>query len=266
MSLVRLVSASFAVAALAFAPQAGAQACAAPITGSGNATSYEYSPGAGACGLGDVGTDLIAAVANADFAGSASCGRCLRVSSGGKSVDVRVVDLCPSCSTGQLDLSLQAFAVLAPPAAGIVPVTWQTIACPVTGNVSVRTDAANPFYVPMQVRNHRYGVTRLEYQSPTGFVNVPRASWNYFILDSSVAPTPYPNDFAIRITDVNGSVLVQSNIDPVPNTIFPGTAQFPLCGVAAAPALGGSVGWISLALLAGLLLAAGVTMARLSRA
>ncbi|MFS7917914.1 putative rlpA-like protein, double-psi beta-barrel [Helianthus anomalus] len=42
----------------------------------------------------------------------------------GRSVDVTVVDLCPTCATRQIDLSREAFAVIANPDAGLINVEY----------------------------------------------------------------------------------------------------------------------------------------------
>ncbi|KVI01364.1 EG45-like domain containing protein [Cynara cardunculus var. scolymus] len=70
------------------------------------------------------------------FAGRAACGRRYRVrctgptNAGvpqpctGKSVDVTVVDLCPGCAGNQVDLSQEAFAVIANRNAGRINIQY----------------------------------------------------------------------------------------------------------------------------------------------
>jgi expansin (peptidoglycan-binding protein) len=45
-------------------------------------------------------------------------------------VVVRIVDLCPGCGLGDLDLSMTAFAKIAPLSRGRVPITWHFVPCP----------------------------------------------------------------------------------------------------------------------------------------
>ncbi|HUQ55227.1 RlpA-like double-psi beta-barrel domain-containing protein [Lentzea sp.] len=60
----------------------------------------------------------------ADYENSAACGAHVLVKANGKSITVRITNLCPApCRPGQLDLSAQAFAQLAPPVQGEIPVT-----------------------------------------------------------------------------------------------------------------------------------------------
>jgi expansin (peptidoglycan-binding protein) len=45
------------------------------------------------------------------------------------SVKVRIVDLCPGCSHGDLDLSEEAFTTIASKSAGRVKITWHVVTC-----------------------------------------------------------------------------------------------------------------------------------------
>ncbi|KAF9162900.1 hypothetical protein DFQ27_009752 [Actinomortierella ambigua] len=55
-----------------------------------------------------------------------ACFKCARVSRGKKSVDVRIIDGCRSCKSGQIDLTKSAFSRLAPLKEGRigVKITW----------------------------------------------------------------------------------------------------------------------------------------------
>lgn len=78
-----------------------------------------YTPGLGACGQTHSESDLVVALNAADFDPSTPngnpnnnplCGRRIRASYNGKSVDVTLVDRCPGCNSGDLDLSPSAFS------------------------------------------------------------------------------------------------------------------------------------------------------------
>ncbi|KAG7090506.1 hypothetical protein E1B28_009619 [Marasmius oreades] len=87
-----------------------------------------YTPGLGSCGITSGSNELVAAVAAGIFdtfpgAGpnpnlNPICNKRARVTAGGKSVDVTVVDRCPGCIGGSIDLSPAAFAVLAAESVG----------------------------------------------------------------------------------------------------------------------------------------------------
>ncbi|KAK7685468.1 hypothetical protein QCA50_011332 [Cerrena zonata] len=78
---------------------------------SGDATWFHT--GLGACGRHNVDSDHIVALSPAQYANGAHCGQRITVHANGKTVDATVVDLCPSCASGSIDLSPSAFQQLA---------------------------------------------------------------------------------------------------------------------------------------------------------
>lgn len=97
---------------------------------SGQATYY--TPGLGACGKTSGDSDKIAALNKDQFYdgdsksnGNGNCGRKAKVTRGGKSVTVTIVDSCPGCKKGDLDLSPSAFKELADESEGRVEINWQ---------------------------------------------------------------------------------------------------------------------------------------------
>jgi hypothetical protein len=99
---------------------------------SGQATYY--TPGLGACGDTSSDSDLIAALNKDQFYsggnsgvsnGNSNCGRKAKVTRGGKHVTVTIVDSCPGCEKGDLDLSPEAFKRLASEDEGRVEIKWQ---------------------------------------------------------------------------------------------------------------------------------------------
>ena len=128
----------FALFLLALAPACGggsgsnggaAGGCPGELSGVGYATSYVYVPGSGTCGfVGDDSDPMVAAANSTDFAGSEMCGQYIRVTGPLGSVDVRIVDLCPSCPAGDFDLNQTAFAMIG--SSGAVSITWHTIPDP----------------------------------------------------------------------------------------------------------------------------------------
>lgn len=226
------------VVGLAAAAPAAAAECAGEVSGSGTATYYDFTPGSGFCSFG--GDDLepfTVAVSPTDYAGSAMCGRWLRVTGPLGSVDVRVVDQCPSCATGSLDLNTAAFAEIANLATGIVPVTWYTIREPGEPLLKLQQSAGtNPFYLQVQPRHPRYGVSRLEYLGPSGYVEATRSVDHYFTVSaSSGVPVPLASPFTVRLTDVNGQQIVQTGIALGANNVHDCDVQFPYCATLAVP-------------------------------
>ncbi|KAF8182957.1 riboflavine-aldehyde-forming enzyme [Pholiota molesta] len=92
---------------------------------SGDATFFE--PGLGACGVSNNANDFIVALSPAEYSSGANCGRDIEVQYQGKSVIVEVVDLCPGCASGSIDLSPAAFSQLADESLGRIQVTWSFV-------------------------------------------------------------------------------------------------------------------------------------------
>ena len=206
-------------------PGGSCDAVPAPETGDG---TYYAADGTGNCGFDASPQDLLVAAMNApDYQNAAWCGACLEVTGPtGATVTVRVVDQCPECKHGDLDLSPQAFQQLSPLAAGRIRIGWRAVACPVTGPVQYHfKDGANAYWTAIQVRNHRYPIARLEAQRGTGYVELPRVDYNYFVQTSGLGPGPY----ALRVTDQRGHVLEDSGIALGDNVTRAGAAQLAAC-------------------------------------
>lgn len=193
----------------------------------GEATYYD-ADGSGNCSFDKSPQDLMVAALNTtDYAGSAACGACLEVDGPNGKVVVRVVDRCPGCAKGDVDLSQSAFAKVAPLSRGRVPITWRIVRCGVTGPIAYRIkEGSSKFYTALQVRNHRVPIAKLEYQRAGAYVDIPRLNYNFFVVDKGVGDQP--NGLKVRVTASNGAVLE----DTLPGTITPATtvqgkAQFP---------------------------------------
>jgi expansin (peptidoglycan-binding protein) len=203
-----------------------ARCTGAGLSGSGDGTYYA-ADGTGACSF-DKSSDLMVAALDApDYATAAWCGACLAVTGPSGQVVVRVVDKCPECKHGDLDLSQQAFAQIAKVSAGRVAITWHEVACPVTGPLDYRSkDGSNADWTAIQIRNHRYAIAQLEARGASGaYQSIARADYNYFVAPSGLGPGPY----ALRVTDVHGHVLEDGAVALGDATLRSGAAQFPAC-------------------------------------
>lgn len=95
---------------------------------SGEATYYN-ADGTGACGFKATPNDLDVAAMNGSQYKKSWCGQCVLVTGPSGMVKVRIVDLCPGCALGGLDLSKQAFEAIAALSAGRVKITWHAVPC-----------------------------------------------------------------------------------------------------------------------------------------
>lgn len=95
---------------------------------SGEATYYD-ADGSGACGF-PKGTDFMVAAMNGAQYSKSVCGKCVEVTGPLGKVTVKIVDLCPGCKRGDLDLSETAFQKIAKLSAGRVKISWHYVPCP----------------------------------------------------------------------------------------------------------------------------------------
>ena len=171
----------------------------------GIATYYD-ADGSGNCSFDKSPGDLdVVALNPEEYAKSAACGGCLKVTGPSGDVTVRVVDSCPGCATGHLDLSKEAFAKIAELKVGRVSITYQGVACGVSGNMSYRfKDGSSKFWTAIQVLNHRVPIEKLEYEKAGAWVAMKRESYNYFVESKGVGVS---SDLKVRATGVNGQVV-----------------------------------------------------------
>jgi len=194
-------------------------------THSGDGTFYGAT-GQGACSF-DVSSDLmVAAMNHTDYAGSAACGEYVSIAGPLGSVTVQITDECPECAAGDIDLSAQAFARIANPVAGRVPIAWQVVAGNVSGPVQYRyKEGSTRYWTAIQVRNHRLPIARLEIlpSGASAWIDVPRTDYNYFVHPTAIDA----GAVHVRITSGTGAVLQDTLPEPQGGLLVTGAAQFP---------------------------------------
>jgi expansin (peptidoglycan-binding protein) len=190
--------------------------------------TYYNATGDGACMFGPSPNDLMVAAMNAEEYNNAGvCGSYVYVTGPKGSLTVRIVDLCPECLAGHLDLSREAFVQIADLYLGVVPITWQVVSPDIAGPISYHfKDGSNQWWTAVQIRNHRNPIAQLEYlNADDQWINVPRTSYNYFVQTN---PGMGTGPYSFRVTDSYGNVLIDSGITHIENGTIPGAAQFPL--------------------------------------
>ncbi|MCJ1676657.1 hypothetical protein MTF65_04710 [Streptomyces sp. APSN-46.1] len=190
----------------------------------GVATAYAAGDGNGACLFGPTDDLMIAAMNTTDYESSRACGAYVRVrAANGASITVRITNECPlPCAPGQLDLSEQAFAKLADPKLGRIPITWSLLSPRASGTISIRyKTGSSPHWCGIQVIDHRNPVARLEVRTANGWRRLPRTEYNYFLsADGSGCGG------AMRITDIYGEQLTVNGTALLPNVAQPTRVQF----------------------------------------
>jgi expansin (peptidoglycan-binding protein) len=209
---------------------------------SGRITYYEQSPTV-ACDIPQSEWPRCTAALNeSEFQGGLACGATARLRNNGKEIEVMIVDLCPVqgneqwCSGDKPHFDLggsSTFSQLEPPLTGVKDISFEWLPTPV-GDTPVKLrfkDGVNPWWVAIQVLNHRYPVAMLEIQDPqnsqwrTGN-RALAGMWNYWQFDftgNGLAPP-----FNIRITDQYGQVIEEKAAVVQEKYLWSGVHQFPL--------------------------------------
>lgn len=94
----------------------------------GEATWYD-ADGTGACGLPTSNADDVAAINDEQYSKEV-CGKCAAVTGPNGTVVVKILDRCPGCDRGDIDLSQTAFAKIAKLSDGRVKISWRFVPCP----------------------------------------------------------------------------------------------------------------------------------------
>lgn len=197
---------------------------AAPKTGI--ATFYDYSGGTEVACSFDITKDTdITAINDGEYAKAAACGSCLSVVGPKGTIKVRIVDRCPGCASNHIDLSAEAFAKIAEPVKGRVPITYQVVACDVPDKMSYRfKEGSSKYWTAIQVRDHRIPITKVEYKKNGTYTDMPRSDYNYFIDTKGVGDQP--DGIALRVTAADGQVVEETIPNVQPGKLFAGTKQF----------------------------------------
>ncbi len=178
----------------------------------GEGTFYGGGYVGGCAMLDPVSTDYwIVAMNLEDYNEAQLAGAYLEVAGELGTINMLVTDLLPEGKKGDLDLYVDAFPLIAPAEKGRVPVSWKIVPLDSAENAPVSykyKEGSSEFWCGVQVRNHRYPITKLEYLDENGeFQEINRRRYNYFESDK-MGKGP----FTFRITDIYGQVVVDENV------------------------------------------------------
>lgn len=194
------------------------------VTYPGVATVYKAGVGDGACSYGPSSDMMIAAMNTTDYETSKACGAHILVrAANGATVTVRITNECPlPCAPGQLDLSEQAFAKLAPVSTGRIAITWSLVSPSSAGTISIRYKiGSSPYWCGIQAIGHRNPIARLEVSTGGGWRQLTRTDYNYFL-----SPNGSGCGKAIRLTDIYGEQLTINGIALRPDVVQSTGVQF----------------------------------------
>ncbi len=183
---------------------------------SGEGTFYGGVAGSagGNCGLPVPADDFLHCALNTiDYNGSQACGACVEVEgTKGKSIVLKVVDRCPECKEGDVDLHQDAFALIDDPISGRIPITWKYVPCPLKNDTKFIQinfkSGSTKYWTAIQLRNITQAIKTLEYKDASGnWIAINRVLFNFFIETKGI-DTP----MTLRATSVLGEQLLFENV------------------------------------------------------
>ncbi|MEU1585460.1 expansin EXLX1 family cellulose-binding protein [Micromonospora sp. NPDC005710] len=209
---------------------AAARTLAAPPTGnathSGKATFYDSKGAGGNCSNPAAPANrLYVALGPTEYSAGAACGGFLDVVGPKGSVRVLIMDQCPECAPGHLDLSREAFARIADPVQGLVPVTYRAVVNPpLPGPLTFRIkEGASQWWFAVRIGNHGNPLRSVEVRQGDSrpWQSAARQDYNYWLIASGAGPGP----FTLRVTDVYGNRATVSGIRMAPGQVQNSTVR-----------------------------------------
>jgi expansin (peptidoglycan-binding protein) len=194
-----------------------------------NSTSTTTSCGYARGGL----SGYVAAVDPTTFAGSASCGACVRIETAAAVVVAQVVELGPrpsSANPSALAVNRSALSLLVPDGSTFVEqgVAWRFVPCPLSPTTAMTfqfQEGSNANYAALLIQKHRFPLASVEYLGNGGYRSLVRSSYNHWVAASGMGGGP----FTVRVTDVLGHSVEQKGVPLRPGVAFQGQVQFPEC-------------------------------------
>jgi expansin len=158
------------------------------------------------------------ALSPSEYNGAAACGGYLTVTGPDGSVTVQVIDQCPECATGHIDLSEPAFAKLAPLGAGLINVHYQYLADPgLPGPITMEVKSgSSQYWLALLADNTGNPLASVQVETTSGgWISLARANYNYWIAQSGAGSGP----FTVRLTDTQGNTAIVHNVALDPGAV-----------------------------------------------
>lgn len=171
------------------------------------------------------------AMNHTDYDSSSTCGACVHVFGPKGEIELKIVDRCPECKKGDIDMTPEAFESIANKEDGRVKIKWYYIACPDAKTIKFQfVPSMNQWYFDLAVMDHRYDVSSLEYLNKNSeWVAVRRTMDNHWqIITGEIPQAPYTFRLKSSMTD---EVMVFENVPLVAGGEYDTKKQFALVEV-----------------------------------
>lgn len=194
----------------------------------GTSTFYGGNLNGGTCSF--TTYTLPSGVHGTAFSGSkwnsaAHCGACVQVTANEKSIIAMIVDQCPECDEGHLDLFENAFSVLEPLSSGQVSTSYTFVDCPISSALILHNrSGTSPYWFSMQVVNANEPVSKLEVSTNGGstWQSTTRRDYNFFENASGFGTATV----TVRVTSESGSIVVVKNVSVASDSQVTASSNF----------------------------------------
>jgi expansin len=162
--------------------------------------------------------NFFVALSPSEYDSAAACGGYLTVTGPDGSVTAQVIDQCPECATGHIDLSEPAFAKLAPLSAGLINVHYQHLADPtLPGPVTMEVKSgSSQYWLALLPGNTGNPLASVQVETASGgWISLARANYNYWIAQSGAGSGP----FTVRLTDTQGNQVTVHDVALDPGAV-----------------------------------------------
>jgi expansin len=162
--------------------------------------------------------NFFVALSPSEYNSAAACGGYLTVTGPDGSVTVQVIDQCPECAAGHIDLSEPAFAELAPLSAGLINVHYQYLAGPaLPGPITMEVKSgSSQYWLALLADNTGNPLASVQVETASGgWTSLARASYNYWIAQSGAGSGP----FTVRLTDTQGNQVTVHDVALNPGAV-----------------------------------------------
>jgi expansin (peptidoglycan-binding protein) len=170
----------------------------------------------GHCGIYvDSGDFYHAAMNHIQYDSSNTCGVCVRILGPKGEVTLKIVDECPECKFGDIDMTTKVFPQLADPKDGRIKIRWQYVPCPLSKDITLLySSGSGPYYFKAQVGGANYPITKVEYKLSDGTYNaIHREVYNYYVAPSGIDENKLnTGPYFFRFTASTGEQLYADSI------------------------------------------------------
>lgn len=171
-----------------------------------------------------------AAINNEQWNDLANCGRCAQVwcdddkcSDKSTSAVVQILDRCPECKYGDLDLSPSVFKTITGSDPARYSIKWKFVDCPISGNLNYcLKSGSNAYWTAIQPANVLTGVSSLKINGASGTM---LGSAYYYLLDGQSTTQTDLSAVTVTVTDVNGQTI-QETVSLSDGVCTEGSKQF----------------------------------------